>query len=252
MMELCLFYDLCVPTLVVDGDGAFGRIAFEASGDPDVRALADPFKRARPDMLPQLDALLRQILHMRRFATETRVLRLATEIAPHMQQIVTGMRTADPLQLQQVIAQWAEADPDAHAAQVYALYTTLVGIRTISGPQGISHGMPPSLRTTRFSEFSEYNERLYPGTPAGDGARLYDWCADIIRIDGPVFWARLDRYIAYIEHEWLGRIVFGSPSLHPAMLRRLEAVPTEDEEEWQGVAFVRLAKMMGMRRLGRR
>ena len=111
--------------------------------------------------------------------------------------------------------------------------------------------MPPSLRTTRFSEFSEYNERLYPGTPAGDRARLYDWCADIIRIDGPAFWARLDRYIAYIEHEWLGRIVFGSPSLRTAMLRRLEAVPTEDEEEWQGVAFVRLAKMMGMRRLGR-
>ncbi len=161
------------------------------------------------------------------------------------------MRVTDSQQRKWALVQWAEAEPQAHAAQVYALYATLVGIRA-QGPQGISLGMPPSLRTTRFSEYWEDNERPYLrlATPAGDATLLYDWCVEsvnIVRRDGDAFWTRLRRYIVFVEHEWLGRIVCFSPRLRLTMQQRLDAVPAQ-ERGLLGVAFDAARMMMTMRR----
>ena len=200
LLSLCLFYDLCVPRLVTE---VFGPHVFRASGDADAVALTDPLMRSLPNMRAQLSALLRQIRRMRgppdrhahvMMSAQQRL--LANDWAARVEAVLGA---TDAAGREAALNGWARADSVAYGKDVHALHATLVTIRDTNGPQGISFGMPPSLRLTRIDEFLEYDETVRPQRPAGDEDRLYEWCLSIIHRHGYAFWPRLHLYIAFVE-----------------------------------------------------
>ena len=217
-MALCLFYDLCVPRLV---NQVFGPSVFGASGDADAEALADPLMRSLPDMRAQLAALLPLLKRVRGLSalmmmpplqTSAQQQRLAITWLPLVEDVVHAGNAHERVWS---LRGWAQADLGAYAVEVRALYTALVAIRDARGPQqGISLGLPPSLRLTRLStgalllEPDDEVERPQP-PDRGDAARLYEWCSTIIQRHGDAFWPRLYRYIAFVEVEchWCDRIM---------------------------------------------
>ena len=201
LLSLCLIYDLCVPRLVTE---VFGPHVFRASGDADAVALTDPLMRSLPNMRAQLSALLRQIRRMRgspdrhAHAMMSAQQRLAIDWAARVANV---LEATDAAGREAALNGWARADSVAYGKDVHALHATLVTIRDTSGPQGISFGMPPSLRLTRIDEFLEYDETVRPQRPAGDEDRLYEWCLSIIHRHGYAFWPRLRLYIAFVQRE---------------------------------------------------
>jgi hypothetical protein len=233
--RMCLFYDLCVPALVdkVLGRGVFlvGSLGQNATidaykrpvllggTDACVASLACPLLRARPHMRVQLESLRVRLNQL------SGSMPAAARWAPHVHAIVSA---SDASMQKWAIVGWAEEDPRAHAAQVCALYAALVGIRDTPGPQGLAEwGLPPSLRRIRFYEIWKLNREYdhAPHTPADERRRLYEWFSFIVQLDGDAFWARVDRYIAFVENEWLGGEVRRSPPLRDAMLQYLVALP---------------------------
>jgi hypothetical protein len=232
--QASLFYDLCLPALV---DHVFGPRIFLGSGDADVRALADPLQRALPNLREQFDALLRQLARIQGFADEPE----HKDRAGKWIRIVNDFGATDnPVVRWNQLIEWAETDANAHAAQVYALYAALVYIRDSRGPWGIAHGLPPSLRLTRFGDYWEYNKTASPLAANSTASLLYEWGLSIVRHEGDAFWTRLDRYIEFLEDGWLARIVRESPMVRAALARRLREVPPD---AWDTVAY------QGVRRL---
>jgi hypothetical protein len=237
---MCLFYDLCVTTLV---DGVLKRGVFlaglsgnhaaridaynnkrpcfvlvngtEEQQDECVASLACPLLRARPDMNMQLEALRLKLSQLSDRMPD------AKRWYPYVDGVVCA--TTPDMQKWAIVV-WAEEDPGAHAAQICALYAALWGIRH-GGQQGLSTwGLPPSLRQRRFYEFWRYakEDDHAPHTAAEEPRRLFAWFSSIIKHERDTFWPRVDRYIAFVENEWLGGEVRRSPPLRNAVLQYLQ------------------------------
>jgi hypothetical protein len=52
--------------------------------------------------------------------------------------------------------------------------------------------------------------------------RMFAWFSSIIEHERDTFWPRVDRYIAFVENEWLGDTVRESPPLRNAVLQYLQ------------------------------
>jgi hypothetical protein len=186
-------------------------------------SLTRPLLRALPNMGMQLESLRVRLDQLRsdvrgggpRRGAPAQV---AARWFPHVHAVVC----ADYAEQQKsALLCWAEEDPKAHVAQVYALYAALVGVRTTSGPQGLlDWGLPPSTRLLRFYEYWEHNYE----DGANEPRNLFDWFRYIAYHKGDALQARIDRYIAFIKHEWLGGVVLDSPLLLTAMHQHLDAI----------------------------